>query len=142
MVLLNRKHILGKLLLETKHLPKRKTDESSFILRPSKIEGVGVSTTCDIGKGVFLELFPGAKTRFITYAQFKKLNPLEKNFCTRYGVEDENGIHFPKNFSKMEIGWYLNHGNKPNAHRDGNYDYFASRNIKGSEEIIIDYREL
>ncbi len=41
----------------------------------------------------------------------------------------------------MEIGWYVNHSNTPNAHHL-NYKYYALRDIKAGEEIVIDYNTL
>jgi len=42
----------------------------------------------------------------------------------------------------MEIGWHMNHSATPNAHRNTEYDFFALRDIRGGEEITIDYRAL
>jgi SET domain-containing protein len=41
----------------------------------------------------------------------------------------------------MEVGWFLNHSDKPNAYHE-NYEYYALRDIKEGEEITIDYNSL
>jgi SET domain-containing protein len=117
-----------------------KTDEFSFVLRPSGIKGVGVFATHGIVKGTYLALFPPEKPRFFSKRQMEK-DPRLKRFCEFYGVETETGSSVASNFSRMSVGWYLNHSETPNAHHE-DYRYFASRDIAADEEVTIDYRRL
>jgi hypothetical protein len=58
-------------------------------------------------------------------------------YCIRLGEE----IVGPDDFGCMPIGWYLNHSKDPNAaHED--FLYYASRDIRAGEEILIDYETL
>ena len=54
----------------------------------------------------------------------------------QYCVERGTTMHCPKDFGHMEIGWYMNHSKKPNAHHR-NYNYYASRDIPAGEEITV-----
>ena len=55
--------------------------------------------------------------------------------------EDGRGYYCPRSFTRVDVGWYLNHSDNPNAaHTD--WEYFALRPIKDGEEITIDYRTL
>ena len=132
--------VFAEIPITKKYRPQ--TDETSFILRPSGISGVGVFIAHSIKKETHLNVFPSPNelTRFI---KKQALNtPLLQAFATIYGVASQGGFYMPPNFSHMEIGWYMNHSENPNAYHDENYNYYASRDIKGGEEITIDYSKL
>lgn len=114
----------------------RETDERSFVLRPSGIAGVGVFITHPVRKGTYLALFLDDTIRRVTYAEMEK-DPQLKAFCLVYGVEREDYCCVPHSFSKMEVGWFLNHSATPNAER--NDGWRAARDIAAGEEITIDY---
>ncbi len=109
-----------------------KTDEYSFMLKPSPIQGIGVFTMHNIGKGTYLRLFPEPRSR-----RFKKVKMPFVKYCVR-----KRGMYIaPLDFARMAVGWYLNNSTKPNAYHR-NYRYCALRDIKKGEEITIDYRKL
>lgn len=116
--------------------------EFSFLLKPSKIGGVGVFATHGIKKGTRLELFPGG-VRIVPKFMLVN-NPILQEWCDVYGVEMPNGcFSIPRNFSKMAIGWYLNCDTKNyNAIHDKEYRYFARKNIQAGQEITIHYGQL
>jgi SET domain-containing protein len=117
------------------------TNEYSFMLAPSTVAGVGVFARHDIKKEMKLRLFSDEDSRFIPYNSPILNSPLAKSFCERYCVRNNDGYHCPRDFGQMEIGWYLNHSTAPNAyHRD--YIYYALRDIKQGEEVLIDYGTL
>ena len=62
-------------------------------------------------------------------------------FFRKYCVDMGDELICPKDFGRMEIGWYLNHSKTPNAHHR-NCNYYALCDIKSSEEITIDYNTL
>ncbi len=113
-----------------------KTDQFSFILRPSGIEGIGVFATHNIQKGTYLRLFsPGEKVKL------RKESAKHLAFLHRYSVELGDLLSGPEDFGRMSVGWYLNHSRRPNAeHR--NYRYYASRVIRAGEEVTINYNTL
>lgn len=115
---------------------KSTTDQFSFVLRPSKVEGIGVFALHGVKKGTALRLFPN-------HEKVKKLKalPKGKDYFERYCVEVDGALYAPEDFGRMSIGWFLNHSTRPNA-RHVNYRYFAARDIKAGEEIMIDYRTL
>lgn len=125
------------------------TDSRSFVLKPSTVAGVGVFATHGIKIGTKLDIFPHERdsecSSFIPKS-ILQTNPLEIAFAKTYGVAGEKegilGYWIPLRYNHMEIGWYLNHSEDPNAIHDNNYDYFAKRDIMGGEEILIDYRDL
>jgi hypothetical protein len=118
-----------------------KTDEFSFVLKPSAIQGVGAFATHGICRGAHLQLFPQGATRTFSKEQMEN-DPRLKRFCQVYGVDADGGTYVAPHFGCMSIGWYLNHSETPNAHHDEDYEYFASRDIAADEEITIDYRKL
>ena len=116
-----------------------KTDEFSFVLKPSPSGGIGVFTTHGIVKGTYLEMFPSPGLRKFTHAQLAA-SPRLKAFCKVYGVDTQEGSNVSQNFGCMSVGWYLNHSDTPNAHHEK--EWVASRTIAANEEITIDYREV
>ena len=113
----------------------------SFQLRPSKVHGVGVFALKKIKKGTSLDLFAEEDYRYInkTEVKDKKMN---RTLIKFYTIPDKTGYHAPKSFHRMSIGWYLNHSVTPNAYCNDDYEYFALKEIKGNEEITIDYDKL
>ncbi len=111
------------------------TNEFSFILKPSE-HGIGVFAIHNIAKGAKLVVFPEGYTSRSLHKD--KVPDILRGYC----IDRENDrLTCPYDFSHMPIGWYLNHSNIPNAeHR--NYVYYASRDIKEGEEILIDYNTL
>lgn len=117
------------------------TDEFSFVLKPSGARGIGVFTTHGIARGTPLRLFPDGATREFTREQLNR-DPRLKRFCEFYGVDIGPGSSVAPDFGRMSVGWFLNHSETPNANRNDEWDYFASRDIAANEEVTIDYREL
>ncbi len=114
-----------------------KTDEYSFILRPDSYGGIGVFATHDIKAGVLLHLYDESNGYVVHKTVTEDTVPGEFiKFCTDEG----NGmVTRPANFSRVDIVWYLNHSDKPNAGHMGDYHYRALRPIAAGEEIVIDY---
>lgn len=113
------------------------TDELSFLLRPSRHDGVDVFSTHGIRKGTCLRLFPGPASRFVP-AENESDGCLLAFFSRRFGIQGTKGYYVHRDFGSMEIGWYLNHSPDPNAYHDEVFDYFASRDIPAGEEITVD----
>jgi len=118
----------------------RETDELSFVLRPSKIAGVGIIITHPVPKGANLALFQDDPVRRIPYADLEA-NPQLKAFCLVYGIETQDYVSIPSNFSHMEIGWFLNHSPTPNAVVIDE-KWLALRDIEAGEEITINYKDV
>jgi hypothetical protein len=116
------------------------TNELSFVLKPSKVSGVGVFCTHGIEKGTRLALFPDLKPRYFSNEELAR-DPRLEAFCRVYGVETGRGSFVARSFGHMQIGWYLNHSDEPNA-RHERFEYFAIRDIEANEEITIGYHEL
>ncbi len=113
----------------------------AFQLKPSKIQGVGVFALEKFTKGTKLELFEKNDYRFIKKEDIKK-KKLNLKLVKNYSIPDIKGYHAPKSFSRMSVGWFLNHSDKPNATFDDKYEYFALKNIRANEEITINYDNL
>jgi len=115
-----------------------KTNEFSFILKSSQYS-VGVFATQDIVKDTPLRLFSDDNA-FKNRIRIIDKNKVEKEFLD-YCIEFNDKVYAPKDFGCMEIGWYLNHSKDFNAyHKD--YNWYADRDIKKGEEILIDYNSL
>lgn len=118
---------------------KSHTDEFSFILKPAE-HGIGVFAVHDMEQGTYLRLFGDEdelEGRSVT--RDKKNVPA---FFREYCIDEGDQLIGPKDFGAMPVGWYLNHSKTPNAVRDENYLWYASRVIKAGEEITIDYNSL
>lgn len=112
------------------------TSEFSFALKPSAVEGIGVFASHDIPKGTYLKLFSSKeKVRKLSLAKLKN------RYFHRYCLEEGKTLFAPEDFSRMSVGWYLNHSDKPNAAHK-NYRYYSLRKIKTGEEIMINYNTL
>lgn len=115
-----------------------KTNEFSFILKPAQ-HGVGVFAVHDIKAGTYLRLCGGESD--IDASIVRKTKDVPKAFI-QYCLHRGETQMCPRDFGRMEIGWYLNHSKTPNAHHDDDYNYYASSDIKAGEEITIDYNLL
>ena len=114
------------------------TTEFSFILKPAEY-GVGVFAAHDIVKGTFLRLFGNEDLveNRIRSLEKKDVPEIFHDHCLIMGEK----LSCPNDFGQMEIGWYLNHSKQGNAfHVD--YNWYAARDIKAGEEILIDYNSL
>ena len=117
---------------------QNKTSEFSFILKKSSF-GVGVFATQDIEAKTYLRLF-GDQNKQKDVSVRRKKNDIPK-YLKGYCIDRGNTMSCPKDFGRMEVGWFLNHSKTPNAfHR--NYNYFALHDIKTGEEITINYNTL
>ena len=83
------------------------TDEFSFILKPSPIAGVGVFVTHKIKKGTRIRVFSGEPTRKMKMSEVKK-NPVLAKFVEFFAVVSNGVAYMPPNFSRLDVGWYLN----------------------------------
>ena len=65
----------------------------------------------------------------------ESLKKLYDDFCIlkpgKYGA--------PASFNDMTSAWYLNHSKHPNMAADGDYRFYALRDIKSGEELTVDY---
>jgi SET domain-containing protein len=105
-----------------------------LILKPSKIEGIGVFTTTRIKKGVLPPLFVSKDW------VLRRMAPTgyERRFCLY--DEAREGYWWPRSFYQMNIGWYLNHSTNPNC--SSSIHPKTLRFIEAGEELTIDYRLL
>lgn len=112
-----------------------------FLLQPSPIAGIGVFAARSFKKNEPLPLF--ADGELIRTYELPRSREGQR-LLERFGVRDPDNsrlFHCPADFSRMSVGWYLNHSDRPNAaHRD--YVYFAVRAIRKGEEVTVDYRTL
>ena len=121
---------------------KTETNEFSFVLKTSLIPdaGIGVFAAHDIAKGTMLKLF-SEEMSYETATRKLKTEVVPEAFKIYCIFREDGFLDCPHDFSKMEIGWHLNHGKKFNAeHKD--YIYYATQDIIAGEEIIIDYNTL
>lgn len=115
------------------------TDHQSFILKPSQahVGGVGVFALHGIVRGTKLVLHTNNYQQEVRSANDVP-EPLQI-YCT--SLEDGT-LRCPKYFNAMDVGNYLNHSTSPNACKEQDGTFFALRNIRAGEEILIDYRTL
>lgn len=110
-------------------------EELWLVLKPSKIEGVGVFTERKIVSGEYLRMWLTTDWLLSRCPKGRV-----KKMCDRFGVLHANGYYSrPKSFVRMSIAWYLNHSTRPNVQIDKRGRCYAHRNIKVGEELTIDY---
>lgn len=111
---------------------------SNFELRSSLIPeaGKGVFSLVDISTDSFLELKPKGATVGVLMPE--EAIPAE---YLHYCIAKQDGLwSCPRDFSDMELVWYLNHSDRPNAElRDDGYYSVAA--IRSGDEILIDYNQ-
>lgn len=110
------------------------TSEFSFILKPSKY-GIGVFAAHDINEGTYLKMFGNEEVRII------ERDEIPETFHG-YCIGNGNKLTCPMDFSAMHVGWYMNHSKDNFNAKHQNFKWYASRNIKEGEEILIDYNSL
>ncbi|MEK6918075.1 MAG: SET domain-containing protein [Nanoarchaeota archaeon] len=119
----NKKNIIGEL---------------DLVLKPSKIEGIGVFANSNIKNGT---IFPyDKKDRLIKIKDARKNKKLHQ-MCERYCVQREEDYLCPPSFQKMHVLWFLNHSKKPNLMK-GKKCFIAKKNITKGKEILVDYHNL
>jgi uncharacterized protein len=117
------------------------TDEFSFLLRPSAT-GVGVFAAHAIRGGTRLRLYdesPGAEV-----SRRVRAEEVPGEFI-KYCVPDRSDpgwVSRPADFGRMDIVFFLNHSDAPNAACRADDTYVALRDIAAGEEITIDYDTL
>ena len=117
----------------------KQTNEFSFILKPSE-HGVGVFAVHDIKEGTYLRFFGKEKLyeNRIRILKEKDVPKLFQDHCMSRGEK----LVCPEDFGQMPVGWYLNHSSKKFNAIHRNFNWFASRDIKAGEEILVDYNSL
>lgn len=119
-----------------------KTDEFSFILKPSTVcEGVGVFICHAVAKGTRLRLFGDQMEDDIDRPRVlgrEAVPELLRGYC----VDDGERLLCPHDFGSMPVGWYVNHSDEPNAFQTDRKWFRALRDIVAGEEILLDYRTL
>lgn len=102
--------------------------QTTLILKPSSVHGVGVFTLCKIKKGEKVNLWHPRDYKFR-----KTCSRAERRYC----IKGKKGWHGPLSFHRMSVGWYLNHSQRPNLSVS---DYRALSDIAGGSELTINYR--
>lgn len=123
---------------------KKETNEFSFILKPSNIHnaGVGLFVLHDIEKDTRLRIYGDQIEDDIDRARRLEEKDIPEELLA-YCVHKGNGIiACPHDFGKMEIGWYMNHSANPNVRQEKHKWFFAIRDIKKGEELLLDYNTL
>ncbi len=115
------------------------TNEFSFLLKPSN-HGIGVFAVHDIDKRTHLKLFgqENSLSQRSIEREAKDIPEIFQQYCMNRGDK----LICPKDFSAMPVGWYLNHSQDANTFRDDDYKWYARRDIKAGEEILINYNIL
>ena len=111
--------------------------EVYVLLRPSKINGVGVFAIQKIQKGIYP--FRGENSGLI-WLNKKKIQKLPKTIKKLYNdfcIIENNGELYgaSKNFNHMITVWYGNDSKGPNLGYDKEYNFYVLRIIKVGEKV-------
>jgi SET domain-containing protein len=113
-------------------------NEFSFVLKPSTVEGagVGVFATQDIPKGSQLALHTEDHS-----SRRMRESDIPKELLDLCVAEEGGWYKCPEQFNHVEIGWYVNHSDRPNI--GGQHGkHVALHNIKAGEELFMNYNVL
>lgn len=113
------------------------TGEFAFYLAPSTIQGVGIFAAEPIMAGMSLNLW--SKENLDAEPRKKEDIPI---YFQKYCVQHKDGLFYgPKDFGRIEIGYFINHSKTPNAaHKD--FNFYAIKNIEKDEELTVNYNSL
>lgn len=109
--------------------------ETSAMLKPSAIEGVGVFATHDIPQGTKVLSADFSNTRVY---EMKSLPKSLQKYCLF--ISETHGLG-PQRFDRMEIEWFINHSNHPNILRINDTAWVAAKDISEGEELLINYNQ-
>ncbi len=122
---------------KVKYIIQGKSD-NYFVLRPSKIHGIGVFLIGDIWPRQLIKIWLENDWQYVHNPSGKLLE-----MCNHYGVAHKDKYYsIPKNFCRMSIAWYLNHSTSPNAKVAKSGRCYAIERIFNGDELTIDYRTL
>lgn len=113
-------------------------DEIFVRAAPSGIHGVGVFAVSEIPQGRTVQLWSDEELRLIP----KDCTGLLRKMVLTYGVETADGFLCPKDFNRVEIGWYINHSDDPNMTYADDITLRALRGVAPGEELTINYEEI
>lgn len=110
----------------------------------SKIHGIGVFAIKDIPKNT--NIFSNDKTKMVWLGR-KEINNLSlspgiKKLYTDFCVLKDGKYGAPENFNSITPGWHMNEpldGEDSNVYPDADYNFYAKRDIKKGEELVIKY---
>ncbi len=127
--------------------------EFSFVLKPSVLGGLGVFATHNIPANTLILPIPFElrvlKTKDVPQDLLK--------YCIYLNDEEVVG---PERFDRMEIGWFINHSDKPNIMNKAVIrnaeslsieqtisdmkirSVYSIKDIKAGDEILVDYNTL
>ena len=105
--------------------------EKRFIIKKSKINGLGCFASKLIKKGELIHILLG---KTVSIPQLKKMYELGKE-----RIDDPLQVGDLKYISLSKPGIFFNHSCNPNAGIKGRATLFALRDIKKGEEITFDY---
>lgn len=109
--------------------------EFSYILKPSPIGGIGVFATHDIPSGTLVFTAP------FKFA-IRKVKDVPAEFIKYCIFLSDEECMAPERFDRMEIGWYINHSDKPNIAKNAENKTVVVRDIKAGDEFVCDYNKL
>ncbi len=131
--------------MNKKQLLDELCNNTTVMLKPSAVAGIGVFAITDIEKG-FRNIFSNDKSEWISISREEvALLPqhskdLVENFCL---YDDENYFVPEYGFKILDLVIYLNHSNEPNIISINDGETFeALRHIYAGEELFLDYGEI
>ena len=128
-------------------LLKELAGNTSVMIKPSPIEGIGVFALQDIPKGcrsMFSKANDEEQWISISKTEVENLPAHAKALIENYCLYDAENYFVPDyGFKKMDLVNFLNHSDTPNVISINDGEFFeAIRNIKQGEELFIDYGEI
>lgn len=109
--------------------------ESTFILKPSLVAGIGVFATHPIKAGT--EVFKDNYSPRVL--KTKDIPKAFQKYCIF--LNDEESL-CPERFDRMEVEWFLNHSKDPNLSKTPDEKIIALKDIQAGDEVFIDYNQL
>jgi len=112
-------------------------------LRPSSAHGVGVFAIKDIPSNT--NLFPDhEEEEWFPFSddELSHLDEEVRDMVADFFTKQNGHTWVSRSLNNINIGWFLNHGDAPNADHDLKKDTFITiKKVKKGEELLIDYNK-
>ena len=118
-----------------------RSNHNSYFELGKSPHGIGVITQFPVKKGDSIRIWRPGDWKVWNPRNFEQLK-----WCNKWCIYAWDKFYGPADPKRMSLAWYVNHSSTPNAQcrytQNGNWKFVALRNIKGREEVTVNYSTL
>ena len=110
-------------------------------LRPSKmIKGeIGLFAVQNLKKDTIIAHADKLNENFVPWVDYFKADKKTQIKIQQFCLQTKDGFFSPNDLNYLSVPWYMNHSCSYNIGFDYKGNFITTRNIKGGEELAIDY---